>query len=115
METTDIPQKNHSENNVKVDLGASTLATLSTGETITGPKPHKKLLRRLRTLSKALSRKAKGSKNRAKAKIKLARVHARIYTIRMDAIHKFTTDLVRRFSTIYINEKLDLSSLWQQS
>ncbi len=105
IETPDAPNLNkpHNENNVVgVDLGVSAMATLSTGEKSVGPKPYKTLFRRLRQASKALSRKVKGSKNRAKAKIKLARLHARISNIRLDAIHKFTTGLVRRFSTICI-------------
>lgn len=87
-----------------VDLGVSALATLSTGETITGPKPHKALLGRLQRLSRSLSRKQKGSANRAKAKAKLARLHARIANIRMDALHKLTSDLTRRFHTIGIED-----------
>ena len=87
---------------VGVDLGVSVLATLSMGETVAGPKPHKALLGRLKRLSRSLSRKQKGSANRAKAKRKLARLHARIASIRLDALHKLTTDLARRFHTIGI-------------
>ena len=87
---------------VGVDLGVAALATLSTGEVITGPKPHKALLERLRRLSRSLSRKQKGSRNRQKAKAKLARLHARIANIRLDALHNLTTDLTRRFHTIGI-------------
>jgi putative transposase len=95
---------------VGVDLGLSSMATLSTGEKIVGPKPHKKLLARLKLLSKEVSRKMKGSKNRVKAKTKLARLHARISNIRLDAIHKFTTGLVRNFTTICI-EDLNVSGM----
>ncbi|MGF1546756.1 MAG: RNA-guided endonuclease InsQ/TnpB family protein [Thiotrichales bacterium] len=89
---------------VGVDLGVSALATLSTGESITGPKAHKALLSRLQRLSRSLSRKAKGSENRKKAKLKLARLHARIGDIRRDALHQLTTDLTRRFHTIGIED-----------
>ena len=85
-----------------VDLGVSALATLSTGEIIAGPKPHKALLSRLKRLSRSLSRKQKGSANRGKVKIKLAKLHARIASIRTDALHKLTTDLTRRFHSIGI-------------
>lgn len=80
VDTPDTPHLSNAENQgaVGVDLGVSALATLSTGETITGPKPHKALLDRLRRLSRSLSRKQKGSRNRQKAKAKLARLHARI-------------------------------------
>ena len=85
---------------VGVDLGVSALATLSTGESIRGPKPHKALLARLQRLSRSQSRKQKGSANRKKAKGRLAKLHARIATIRSDALHQFTTHLTRRFHTI---------------
>lgn len=93
-----------------VDLGVSALATLSTGEVIDGPKPHKALLLRLKRLSRSLSRKQKGSANRGKAKIKLAKLHARIAAIRTDALHKLTTDLTRRFHSIGI-ENLNVSGM----
>ena len=80
------------------------MATLSTGEKILGPKPHTMLLSRLKRMAKALSRKKKGSNNRIKAKIKLARFHARIANIRLDAIHKFTTKLTNSFGTICIED-----------
>ena len=89
---------------VGVDLGVAALATLSTGETIAGPKPHKALLTRLQRLSRSLSRKQKGSSNRRKAKASLAKLHARIAAIRLDALHKLTTDLTRRFHTIGIED-----------
>lgn len=101
---TPKPKKTSSEAAVGVDLGVSALATLSTGEKYTSPKPHTKLLRRLKRLSKALSRKMKGSKNRVKAKIKLARLYSRIANIRRDVIHKITTGLVSRFETICIED-----------
>ncbi len=89
---------------VGVDLGVKALATLSTGESIPGPKPHKALLDRLRRLSKSLSRKQKRSANRKKAKTRLAKLHARIANIRSDALHKLTTNLTRRFHTIGIED-----------
>jgi putative transposase len=89
---------------VGVDLGIHHFATLSTGEKIAGPKPHKALNNRLKRLSKSLSRKQKGSANRKKAKVKLAKLHDRIRNIRRDAQHKLTTDLVRRFSIIGIED-----------
>lgn len=105
----DTPDRSHlpqaeNQGTVGVDLGVSALATLSTGETIPGPKPHKALLGRLRRLSRSLSRKVKGSANRRKAKAKLARLHASIAAVRSDALHKLTTDLTRRFHTIGIED-----------
>ena len=107
--TVDIEDNSHlskAENQgaAGVDLGVSALATLSTGEIIAGPKPHNALLSRLKRLSRSLSRKQKGSSNRVKAKIKLAKLHARIAAIRTDALHKLTTDLTRRFHSIGIED-----------
>jgi len=106
VETQDNSHLPKAENQgaVGVDLGVTALATLSTGETIEGPKPHKALLNRLRRLSRSLSRKQKGSRNRNKAKVKLSRHHAKIACIRSDALHKLTTDLTRRFHTIGIED-----------
>ena len=87
---------------VGVDLGVSALATLSTGEVVRGPKANTQLLKRLKRLSKRLSNKQKGSQNRKKAKVKLARLHAKIANIRNDALHKLTSDLTRRFNIIGI-------------
>lgn len=106
VDTDDTPKrKAENQGVVGVDFGVSALATLSTGEPpIPGPKPHKALLNRLRRLSRSLSRKQKGSRNRAKTRTKLARLHARIANIRQDALHKLTTDLTRRFHTIGIED-----------
>jgi putative transposase len=89
---------------VGVDLGVKQLATLSTGETFAGPKALRTLLVRLRRLSRDLSRKVKGSRNRGKARLKLARLHARIANLRRDSLHQLTTSLTRRFHTIGIED-----------
>lgn len=89
---------------VGVDLGVSALATLSNGEVWTGPKALRTLLERLRRLSRSLSRKVKGSRNRTKAKLKLARLHARIGNLRRDGLHQLTSSIARRFHTIGIED-----------
>ena len=96
------PTKTENQGAVGVDLGVLALATLSTGQSIAGPKAHKALLPRLQRLSRSLSRKVKGSENRQKTK--LARLHARIGNIRKDALHQLTTHLTRRFHTIGIED-----------
>uniref|UniRef100_UPI001C21470D RNA-guided endonuclease InsQ/TnpB family protein n=1 Tax=Hydrogenophilus thiooxidans TaxID=2820326 RepID=UPI001C21470D len=103
---TQDPPKRRAENQgaVGVDLGVSAFATLSTGEKIQGPKPHTVLLKRLRRLSRSLSRKQKGSRNHQKTRMRLARLHARIANIRNDAIHKLTTSLTSRFHTLVIED-----------
>jgi putative transposase len=107
-DTTPIQDKNQGP--VGVDLGITALATLSTGEKIQGPKPLKNKLRHLRRLSRSVSRKVKGSKNRDKAKRRLARLHAKLSDIRNDALHKLTTSLTKRFREIVI-EDLDVAGM----
>ncbi|MGB9187100.1 MAG: transposase [Methylovirgula sp.] len=89
---------------VGVDLGVKALATLSTGESIEGPKAHKAALKRLRRANKALARKKRGSANFRKAKRRLARLHARIANVRKDALHKLTTRLAKTHRVIGVED-----------
>jgi putative transposase len=107
-----ISKESKNQATVGIDLGLTQFATLSTGEIITGSKPHKAKLRRLKRLSKSLSRKQKGSSNRKKAQAKLAKLHYQISNIRHDAIHQLTTRLTDEFSTIVI-EDLNVSGMAQ--
>jgi putative transposase len=84
-----------SDNQVGIDLGITSLLALSTGEKIANPKGFKAKYRKLRRAQKALSRKQKGSNNRHKARLKVARVHQEIADARKDSLHKLTTRLVR--------------------
>jgi putative transposase len=65
---------------------------------------------RLVRFSRRLSRKQKGSANRAKAKTKLAKLHQRIGNLHIDALHKLTTQLATEFDTIAI-EDLNVSGM----
>jgi putative transposase len=104
MESPTISIANENQVAIGVDLGVHHFATLSTGEKIPGPKPHKALMSRLKRLSRSLSRKQKGSKNRGKARLKLARLHFRIGNIRRDALHQLTTKLANDYHTIGIED-----------
>ncbi|MEU8201330.1 RNA-guided endonuclease TnpB family protein [Streptosporangium sp. NPDC049046] len=91
-------------NAVGVDAGITALATLSTGEKIVNPKYERADRRKLAKAQRNLSRKEKGSANRAKAKLALARVYARIADRRRDHLHKVTTRLVRENQTVVIED-----------
>lgn len=95
---------------VGVDLGVKTLATLSTGVKFPNPKYYKKQLSKLQRLSKQLARKVKGSNNRYKAKIKLAKLHAHIANLRKDTLHKITTYLCKNHALIVV-EDLNVSRM----
>ncbi|MBW4683285.1 MAG: transposase [Microcoleus vaginatus WJT46-NPBG5] len=87
---------------VGLDVGISSLVTLSTGEKIANPKHFNRHYKRLRRAQKALSRKQKGSRNREKARLKVARIHQQITNSRKDHLHKLTTRLIRENQTIAV-------------
>ena len=93
-----------------VDVGLTHFAVLSTGENIPHPKDWERHERRLKRYQRRLSRCQRGSKNRAKATLKVARVHARVADARRDFLHKASTDLVRRFDRIAV-EDLNVSGM----
>jgi putative transposase len=89
---------------VGLDVGLSSLVTLSTGEKITNPRHERADRARLVKAQRALTRKQKGSKNRTKARMRVARVHARIADRRRDHLHKLTTRLVRENQTVVVED-----------
>jgi putative transposase len=89
---------------VGIDLGLTTFAVLSNGEKVEAPKPLAKGLQRLRRLSRAHSRKRRGSHNRQKAALRVARCHRRIGNIRRDFLHKFTTRMSKNHAEIFVED-----------
>jgi IS605 OrfB family transposase len=89
---------------VGVDAGITSLVALSTGEKITNPKFEKKDRAKLARAQRELSRKQKDSKNRDRARGRVARTHARIVDRRRDFLHKLSTRLVRENQTIVIED-----------
>ncbi|MET7781210.1 MULTISPECIES: RNA-guided endonuclease InsQ/TnpB family protein [Streptomyces] len=89
---------------VGVDAGITSLVTLSTGEKVSNPKFERKDRVRLARAQRELSRKEKGSKNRDKARVRVARIHARIADRRRDFLHKLSTRLVRENQSIVIED-----------
>ena len=100
----DIPTSNGATDTIGVDLGVLSLATLSDGTIIPGPKALSRSLRRLRRLSRAHSRKRRGSRNRARAGRRLARHHARIAARRRDHLHQLTTRLAKTHGRIVVED-----------
>ena len=87
-------------NVVGVDLGLKDALITSEGQRIANPQFLLSVSKRLNTAQRRLSRKQKGSKNRAKARIKVARLHARVSDARNDWSNKLTTQLVRENQVI---------------
>ena len=95
---------------VGVDLGLKDLAVLSDGRRVSAPKHYRRAERKLRRHQRHLSRCQKGSKNREKARLQVARQHQRVANQRRDYLHKLTTALVRQCDAICI-EDLAVSGL----
>jgi putative transposase len=93
-----------------VDVGISELARVSDGTTIENPTALARFERKHKRLQRSLSRKVRCSKNRADARMRLARCHFRITNIRRDAQHKATTMLARTKSVIGV-ESLNVAGL----
>ena len=89
---------------VGIDLGISQLATLSTGEVFANPNALEKKLKTLRRVSRGLSRKQKGSRNREKSRRKLCNLHRSISDLRSDALHKMTTSISKRFGVVCLED-----------
>ena len=96
------PRKTGEE--IGVDLGISRLATLSNGERVANPRHTAKYATKLAKHQRVLARRKKGSNRWNLQKIKVARVHAKIADSRKDCLDKLTTDLVRRFDVIAIED-----------
>ncbi|HEY1180148.1 MAG TPA: transposase [Phytomonospora sp.] len=92
------------EGRVGISTGPNALATLSTGERITVPRQEKADRRRLARVRRTHDRTTPGSRNREKARVKVARIHARIADRRIDHLHKLTTSIVRENQTIVIED-----------
>ena len=92
---------------VGIDLGIKDLAITSDGVKYDNLHSYRRNLKKLARLQRQLSRKSKGSSNREKARVKIARLHEHIANQRNDAIHKMTTQLVRSHDIICME---DLSS-----
>ncbi|WP_455403050.1 RNA-guided endonuclease InsQ/TnpB family protein, partial [Streptomyces bambusae] len=95
---------------VGIDVGLTHYAVLSNGQVIDNPRFLRRAERRLKKAQQALSRKAKGSKNRAKVRIKVARAHARVADARKDWCHQTVSRLIRDSQAVYL-EDLSVSGL----
>lgn len=82
------------ENAIGIDLGIKEFAITSDGELVENPKFLRKSEKRLRKLQKDLSRCKKGSKNREKCRVKVAKQHEKISNQRKDFLHKLSKRLI---------------------
>lgn len=98
----EAPMVSENQVTVGVDMGIKSMIVLSDGTVYENPKALKSNLKSLKRLQRRLSKKQKGSSNRRKQQMKVARKHYRISCIRKNAIHQATADIVKRFDKIVI-------------
>ncbi|ABW11222.1 transposase, IS605 OrfB family [Parafrankia sp. EAN1pec] len=89
---------------VGVDAGVTSLVALSTGEKVTNPWHERADRARLARAQRELSRKRKGSANRARSRLTVARIHGRIADRRRDHLHKLSTRIIRENQTVVIED-----------
>lgn len=92
------------ENTVGIDLGIKEFAITSDGELIENPKCLRKSEKRLRKLQKDLSRCKKGSNNRGKCRVKVAKQHKKITNQRKDFLHKLSKRLIDENQVICLED-----------
>lgn len=105
-----VSPKPEASGKVGIDLGLTHFAILSTGEKIAAPNTFRKNEAKLAKLQRRLAKKQKGSRNWSKARLKVARLHARIADARRDFLHKFSTRLVNENQVIAV-ETLAVSNM----
>jgi putative transposase len=106
-EATPLPASDHE---IGIDLGLASLVVTSDGEVIANPRYHREVRRRLRRAHRVLSRRQKGSANRAKAQHRVAVMHRKVREKRLDHAHKVALRLVRDNQAVYA-EDLAVSGL----
>lgn len=97
-------------NAIGIDFGIKSLLTLSDGDSIDNPKWIRTNEKQLKKLQRQLSKKQKGSNNRNKAKLKLARKHEKIKNRKQDYLHNITTKIINENQVIVL-EDLNVSGM----
>ena len=95
---------------IGIDLGLAHFAILSNGEKIAAPNVFRKNEAKLAKLARRLAKKQRGSANRKKARVKVARMHARTTDSRRDFLHKLSTRLINENQVIAI-ESLSVKNM----
>ena len=100
-ENKQLPKK---DNKIGIDLGLKEFAICSNGDRFANPKWLRKSEKRLAKLQKDLSRKTKGSNNRYKERLKVAKLHQKIANQRKDFLHKLSYKIIRENQTIVLED-----------
>lgn len=96
---------------IGIDLGIKELATCSNGYVYHNPKTLYKYHKKLASEQRSLSRKIKGSNNRNKQRIKVAKIHRKIRNIRKDNLHKMTSSITKTKCRLIVLEDLNVEGM----
>ncbi|MBE7122939.1 IS200/IS605 family element RNA-guided endonuclease TnpB [Bacillus cereus] len=110
-EAKELPK---TESSVGIDMGLKNFAILSNGTTYKNPKFFRTLEKKLAEAQRILSRRAKGSSNWNKQRVKVARVHEHITNARKDYLDKISTEIIKNHDVIGI-EDLQVSNMLKNS
>lgn len=89
---------------VGIDLGLKDAVVLSTGERVEAPRLYRTAQKRLKRAQRALCRKKKGSKNRVRARVRVARLHRKVAHQRQDFLHQLSTRIIRSSGVVCIED-----------
>jgi len=96
-----LPKVNKS---VGIDVGLKHFLSDSDGRQLENPRLYEKTLKRVQMVQRELSRKKKGSKNRGKQKLKLAKLHEKLVNQRNDFLHKLSRFYVNNYDAIAVED-----------
>ncbi|WP_406069022.1 RNA-guided endonuclease InsQ/TnpB family protein [Micromonospora sp. NBC_01638] len=104
VQSTEDETLSPADSEIGIDLGLTHFAVMSDGTKVTAPKFLRRAARKLRRLQQDLSRKQRGSNNRKKAVVKVAKAHARVADTRRDWQHKLSTRIIRDNQAVYVED-----------
>ncbi|MEU9072131.1 RNA-guided endonuclease TnpB family protein [Streptomyces sp. NPDC048109] len=102
--TADRTRMPATDRTVGIDLGLTHFAVLSDGTKIDSPRFLRRAEKKLKKTQRELSRKQKGSKNRDKARLKVARAHAKVTDARREFHHQLSTKLISENQGIAVED-----------
>lgn len=102
--------RNSANRHIGIDVGLTSLATLSDGTSIPNPRCAKRAEKELRRRQRALSRCKKGSNRRKKVRAGVARLHRKVKNTRETHLHQLSADLISKYDLIAV-EKLNMKGM----
>jgi putative transposase len=104
VDDSDVSSLIEEKKAVGIDVGLNNLLTLSDGQKIENPRRLKTPMQKMKSLQRSLSRKKKGSKNREKARLALAKLHRKVRNQRNDYAHKVSTKISKEYTTVVFED-----------